>query len=83
MFADVLQFVRSCPECAVVSGKGEFYVLHYIPSLFYVSPFQIIHEDVMDLPVMTLGNKHVLVFQDLFTKWPMAYPLRTRSLNVL
>ena len=27
----------------------------------------------MDLPITALGNKHVLVFQNLFSKWPMAY----------
>jgi len=27
----------------------------------------------MDLPTTVQGNKHVLVFQDLFTKWPMVY----------
>ena len=29
----------------------------------------------MDLPVTERGNKHVVVFQDLFTKWPMVFPL--------
>ena len=38
-------------------------------------PFQILGVDVMDLSLTALGNKHVLVFQDLFTKWPMVYPI--------
>ncbi|XP_062511454.1 uncharacterized protein LOC134187352 [Corticium candelabrum] len=29
----------------------------------------------MDLPVTESGNKHVLVFQDFLTKWPMIYPI--------
>ena len=29
----------------------------------------------MELPLTTQGNKYVLVFQDLFIKWPMVYPL--------
>ncbi len=29
----------------------------------------------MDLPTTSQGNKHVLVFQDLFTKWLMVYPV--------
>ena len=29
----------------------------------------------MELPLATQGNKYVLIFQDLFTKWPMVYPL--------
>jgi hypothetical protein len=31
--------------------------------------------DVMDLPVTEKGNRHVVVFQDLFTKWPMVFPV--------
>lgn len=29
----------------------------------------------MELPVTTQGNKHVVVFQDYLTKWPLVYPL--------
>ena len=29
----------------------------------------------MKLPVTTRGNKYVVVFQDLFTKCPMVYPM--------
>ena len=36
---------------------------------------QIVGVDVMDLPVTESGNKHVLVFQDFLTKWPMIYPI--------
>ena len=46
--------------------------LHPIP---VSRPFQILGVDVMDLPLTASGNKHVLVFQDLFTKWPMVYPI--------
>ena len=28
----------------------------------------------MELSVTTRGNKYVVVFLDLFTKWPMVYP---------
>ena len=28
----------------------------------------------MELPVITQGNQYVIVFQDLFTKWPMVFP---------
>ena len=74
MFADAQQFVRGCPECAVVSGGGRVLCppLQPIP---VTRPFQIMGVDVMDLPMTALGNKHVLVFQDLFTKWPMVYPI--------
>ena len=37
-------------------------------------PFQIVGVDVMELPVTTQGNRYIIVFQDLFTKWPMVFP---------
>ena len=36
-------------------------------------PFQIIGVDIMELPLITNGNRYAIVFQDLFTKWPMVY----------
>ena len=30
---------------------------------------------VIDLPKTALGNQHVLVFQDLFSKWPMVFAI--------
>ena len=38
-------------------------------------PFQIIGFDVMDLPCTAQGNKHVVVFQDMFTKWPIVFAI--------
>ena len=29
--------------------------------------------DIMELPLTANGNKYAIVFQDLFTKWPMVY----------
>ena len=37
--------------------------------------FQIVGIDVMDLPVTSNGNKHVVVFQDYLTKWLMVYAI--------
>ena len=30
---------------------------------------------MMDLPKMERGNKHVLVFHDFLSKWPMVFPI--------
>ena len=38
-------------------------------------PFQKIGVDIMDLPYTERGNKHVVVFQDMLTKWPMVFPV--------
>ena len=72
MYTDVLAYCKKCPECAVVTGAGHQHrpPLHPIP---IQRPFQIIGVDIMDLPCTESGNKHVVVFQDMFTKWPMVY----------
>ena len=74
MYADITQFVRNCPECTIVSGGERSVVppLHPIP---VQRPFQILGVDIMDLPVTKQGNRHVLVFQDYLSKWPMVYAM--------
>ena len=74
MYADCLKFCRSCPQCAIVSGgeRNGKQPLHPIP---VQRPFQILGLDIMDLPATEQGNKHVVVFQDYFTKWPMVFPV--------
>ncbi len=74
MYLDTQKFAKSCPECATVTGGGRHHhpPLHVIP---VQRPFQLVGVDVMDLPKTTSGYKHVLVFQDYLTKWPMVYPL--------
>ena len=44
--------------------------LHPIP---VHRPFQLLAIDVMDLPLTEDGNRHVVVIQDLFTKWPFIF----------
>lgn len=68
MFAEVCQFARACPECAITMGVGR----KKKPPLCPISVqrlFQILGVHVMDLPVTECGNQHVVVIQDLFTKW--------------
>ena len=71
MYSATERFVKSCPEYAIVSGTGcrQPPPLHPIP---VHRPFQIVGVDVMDLPVTTNGNKHVVVFQDYR---PMVYAI--------
>ena len=73
MYRDALEYAKSCPQCAIVKGMGRKNKppVHPIPT---ERPFQIIGVDIMELPVTTRGNKYVVVFPDLFTKWPMVYP---------
>ena len=70
MYTDTMKHCASCPQCAIVSGSGRVNrpPLHPIP---VQRAFQIVGVDVMDLPVTEAGNRHVVVFQDFLTKWPL------------
>ena len=72
MHGDAVRFARNCPECTIVSGGGRvcWPPLHPIP---VKCPFQIFGVDIMDLPTTQQGNKHVVVFQDYLTKWPLEF----------
>ena len=72
MYRDTMNYAKNCPQCVIVQGAGrkQKALLHPIPT---ERPFQIVRVDVMELPMITRGNKYVVVFQDLFTKWPMVY----------
>ena len=72
MYADALAYCKKCPDCAIVSGGGR---QHRPPlkSIPVHRPFQKIGVDVMELPCTERGNKYVVVFQDMLTKWPMVY----------
>ena len=56
----------------VATGNGRTIKppLHPIP---VSRPFQILGIDIMDLPLTDRGNKHDIVIQDLFTKWPLVF----------
>ena len=66
---DAADFVKSCLECAVAVGTGR----RAKPPIPVSRPFQILGIDVMDLPLTDRGNRHVVVIQDLFTKWPFVF----------
>lgn len=72
MYADTLAYWKKCPECAIVTGGGRQHTPHLTP-VPVQRPFQILGVDIMDLPCTESGNRHVVVFQDLFTKWPMVF----------
>ena len=46
-------------------------------------PFQKIGVNVMDLPCTNHGNKYVVVFQDMLTKWAMVYPVPDQNTEQL
>ena len=67
MYADTIAFCKRCPECAIVTGGGR-QCKPLLQRIAVERPFQIVEVDIMDLPCTERGNKHVIVFQDLFTK---------------
>ena len=70
MYSDVTEVCKSCLQCVIdnSSGRVNRLPLHLIP---VQRPFQIFGVDVMDLPLTRSGNRHVVVFQDFLTKWPL------------
>ena len=73
IYTDAMSYANNCPQYAIVDGTGR----RQKPLLQPIAterPFQIIGVDIMELPVTTQGNRYVIVFQDLFTKWPMVFP---------
>ena len=74
MYGDVVAHCSACPQCAIVNSSGRVNrpPLHPIP---VQRVFQIIGVDIMDLPKTEAGNKHVVVFQDFLSKWPLVFPV--------
>eukprot|EP00731_Ephydatia_muelleri_P039043 Em1067g2a len=56
MYTDVLQFCRSCPECAIATGGGRP-VKPLLSPIPVQRPFQIFGVDLMELPATSQGNK--------------------------
>jgi len=72
MYRDIINYTCGCAQCAIVTGSGR----RQLPPMQPIPvdrPFQIIGVDIMELPLTANGNKYVVVFQDLFAKWPMVY----------
>ena len=72
MYADAVQYAKSCPECALATGTSRALrpPLNPIP---VGKPFQIIGVDVMELPKTERVDQYVIVFQDMFSKWLMVF----------
>ena len=82
MYVDIESYCKNCPQCVIVSGCGRRNrpPLHPIP---VQRPFQIIGVDIMELPTTQQGNKHVVVFQDFFSKWPLVFPVPDQKTTIL
>lgn len=74
MFSDATKCAKVYPECAIMSGVHRR-VKPPLHPILVSRPFQILGIDIMDLPLTDSGNRHVIVIQDLFTKWPLVFPV--------
>ncbi len=88
MMADIQQFVAACPQCSTMK-KGEVLQIKLQP-IRAVSPWYMIAMDFFTPYINSptqLGNKHILVIQDYFTKWVIAEPTKDQTadtvLNIL
>ena len=73
MYRDTINFCKSCPDCAIVSGVGRRNKPPLCP-IPVQRPFQIIGVDIMELPKTSKGNKYVIVFQYFAIKWGLVFP---------
>lgn len=71
--SDVVEHCRNCPDCdCELFRPGEQTIpLHPI---LQQHVFQIVEVDIMDLTIMEAGNKHVVVFQNFLSKYPLVFP---------
>ena len=72
MYSDVVSHCSSCPQCAIVHSSGRVNKPPLCP-IPVQRMFQIVGVDVMDLPKTEAGNRHVVVFQDFLSKWPLVF----------
>ena len=70
MYLNVL--CKRCPDCAVVTGGGQQH-RHPLRPIMVEWPFQKFGSDTMTLPHRDI--RHMVAFQDVLTKWPMAFSL--------
>ena len=72
MYADAKNYANNCPQCVIVEGTGRRQKPLLQPAI--ERPFQKIRVDIMELPVITDEFQYVVIFEGLFTKWPMVFP---------
>src|SRR5258705_6394172 len=76
MKKDIEEWCRSCLTCQACKHPNRA-ARAPLENIAVGSPMEIIGVDIMGpLPVSTQGNRYILVFIDLFTKWAEAYPVK-------
>ncbi len=73
---DIEEWCRTCMTCQASKHPNRA-ARAPLENIVVGAPMEIIGVDIMGpLPVSTQGNRYILVFIDLFTKWAEAYPVK-------
>ena len=76
MRTNIVEWCRSCMQCARRIGKQERPPLTPIP---VTGPFDRVGVDVVQFAKSQNGNKYAGVFVDYLTKWPEVFPTPDQS----
>ena len=82
MFLDVVEYVKLCPICQKTKVSQRQAVGNLggrIPEYPLESHQCVVPTDVMEFPRSKNGFTHLVVFQDLFTKWVELAPIRAAN----
>ena len=77
MAQDVDRHCRECVTCQ--KAKLPMPVRSTLTNIPIGRPWQMIAIDIVEVPVSTKNNRHLLVIQDYFTKWADARPLKDQT----
>jgi len=77
MFNDIVEFVTTCESCQVTKPPAPptQMQVQYLQRPQPTRPWQIISTDVLHLPTSNASKKYVVIFVDLFTRYPEAFAM--------
>ena len=78
MYHDTQDFVKSCMECQRYKSR-QTGPQGLMETRSLENPWKVVSADLMEFPRSNKGFTHLLVFQDLFTKWVELKPLRAAN----
>ena len=77
MFNDIVEFVTTCESCQITKPPAPptQMQVQYLQRPQPIRPWQIIATDVLHLPASNASKKYVVIFVDLFTRYPEAFAM--------
>ena len=83
MYRDIVRYVLQCDVCqrvkpANTAPRGLMY------PRYLTTPWHTVSADIMGpFPTSSFGNKYLLVFEDVFTKWVELVPIRAANSSII